>query len=94
MRSYRSAWHTFTPSLESTITMHMKADGWTEFMRCTGSTFATVLPGDDTAFEFYTMPSPARGVPEKRWTLKGPLPKFSQVWTFDVEQDLLVLPRQ
>ena len=63
-------------------------------MLCIGSTFATVLPGDDTAFEFYTMPSLASGVPERRWTLRGPSPKSSQVWTFDTEQDLLIRPHQ
>ena len=96
VRRYRSARHAFRPYTRSTITMGLKDSGLVQTVLCVGSTYATLLPGDDATLEFYRMPSPARHVPEKRWTLslKGTSSNSMVSWAFDDEQDLLVLPRQ
>lgn len=94
LRRYRSVYHVFASTAEFTIRMARKDIDSVQNQLCASSTFATLLPGDDTGFAFYRMPSRAVGLSERRWTLTGPLPEFSEVWTFDAEQNLLVFPRQ
>ena len=89
VRTWRSAWRTMQWTEKHSVRKVFDV-GISEI---SGSVYAKSVPlppsDDEHSLEFYRLGSRLRGVSEKQWTLDN-LPEH-ETFTFDYEEDLLVL---